>query len=146
MGEIATFAAGALQSEMGWQAIRNSFVGSAETSAMVVMIFLGADMMTAALALTGMPSAVADLVSHLPVAPLAVVGAVLRLYVLLGCVMDELSMLLLTVLVIFLAIMGLELWGLGAQDKAIWIGILALMTVGIGMTSPPVVAQCVGGQ
>lgn len=138
MGAVATFAAGALQGEMGWQAIKNSFVGSAETSAMVFMIFLGADMMNATLALTGMPSAVADLVSHLPVAPLAVVGAVLLLYVLLGCVMDELSMLLLTIPVLFPAIMGLELWGLGAQDKAIWFGILVLMTVGIGMIAPPV--------
>ena len=138
VGAVATFAAGALQGEMGWQAIKNSFVGSAETSAMVFMIFLGADMMNATLALTGMPSAVADLVSHLPVAPLAVVGAVLLLYVLLGCVMDELSMLLLTIPVLFPAIMGLELWGLGAQDKAIWFGILVLMTVGIGMIAPPV--------
>ena len=138
VGAVATFAAGALQGEMGWQAIKNSFVGSAETSAMVFMIFLGADMMNATLALTGMPSAVADLVSDLPVAPLAVVGAVLLLYVLLGCVMDELSMLLLTIPVLFPAIMGLELWGLGAQDKAIWFGILVLMTVGIGMIAPPV--------
>lgn len=138
VGAVATFAAGVIQDEMGWQAIKNSFIGSAETSAMVFMIFLGADMMNATLALTGMPSAVADLVSHLPVAPLAVLGAVLLLYVLLGCVMDELSMLLLTIPVLFPAIMGLELWGLGAQDKAIWFGILVLMTVGIGMIAPPV--------
>ena len=53
-------------------------------------------------------------------------------------VMGELSMLLLTIPVMFPAIMGLELWGLGAQDKAIWFGILVLMTVGIGMIAPPV--------
>lgn len=47
-------------------------------------------------------------------------------------------MLLLTIPVLFPAIMGLDLWGLGAQDKAIWFGILVLMTVGIGLIAPPV--------
>ncbi len=138
VGAVATFAAGLLQRELNLGGIKNSFIGSAETSAMVFMIFLGADMMNATLALTGMPAAVADFVSHLAVPPLAVVGAVLLLYVLLGCVMDELSMLLLTIPVLFPAIMGLDLWGLGAQDKAIWLGILVLMTVGIGLIAPPV--------
>ncbi|MFM8509343.1 MAG: TRAP transporter large permease subunit, partial [Betaproteobacteria bacterium] len=56
----------------------------------------------------------------------------------LGCVMDELSMMLLTIPVLFPAIMGLDLWGLNPEAKAIWFGILVLMTVGIGMTAPPV--------
>jgi TRAP-type C4-dicarboxylate transport system permease large subunit len=74
----------------------------------------------------------------LPISPLLVVSAVLVLYVVLGCVMDELSMLLLTIPVIFPAIMGLELWGLEKDMKAIWFGILVLMTVGIGLIAPPV--------
>ena len=52
--------------------------------------------------------------------------------------MDELSMLLLTIPVIFPAIMGLDLWGLTPEMKAIWFGILVLMTVGIGLIAPPV--------
>jgi TRAP-type C4-dicarboxylate transport system permease large subunit len=52
--------------------------------------------------------------------------------------MDELSMLLLTIPVIFPAVMGLELWGLKPEPKAIWFGILVLMTVGIGLVAPPV--------
>jgi hypothetical protein len=72
------------------------------------------------------------------VPPLVIVGAILLFYVLLGCVMDELSMLLLTIPVIFPAVMGLDLWGLQGQEKAIWFGILVLMTVGIGLIAPPV--------
>jgi TRAP-type C4-dicarboxylate transport system permease large subunit len=45
---------------------------------------------------------------------------------------------LLTIPVIFPAVMGLELFGLAPEAKAIWFGILVLMTVGIGMTMPPV--------
>jgi len=64
--------------------------------------------------------------------------AVMVLYVVLGCVMDELSVLLLTIPVIFPAIMQLDLWGLPTELKAIWFGILVLMTVGIGLIAPPV--------
>ncbi len=138
VGAVGTFIAGAVQRELGRDAIVRSFLGTAETSAMVFMIFLGADMMNSALAVTQMPAAVADWVSHLRVPPVSVVAAVLCLYVLLGCVMDELSMLLLTVPVIFPAVMGLELWGLNPESKAIWFGILVLMTVGVGLVAPPV--------
>jgi tripartite ATP-independent transporter DctM subunit len=138
VGAIATFIAGVARRELTWAGIGRSFLGTAETSAMVFLIFLGADMMNASLALTQMPAALANWVGHLQVPPLAIVAAVLAFYVLLGCVMDELSMLLLTIPVIFPAIMGLDLWGLNAESKALWFGILVLMTVGIGLIAPPV--------
>ena len=62
----------------------------------------------------------------------------LLLYVLLGAVMDELSMMLLTIPVIFPAVMQLPLMGLGPEQKAIWFGILVLMTVSFGLIAPPV--------
>jgi C4-dicarboxylate transporter DctM subunit len=94
--------------------------------------------MNSSLALTQMPARLADWVGHLQVPPLAIVGGIMLLYVVLGCVMDELSMLLLTIPVIFPAVMGLDLWGLTPEYKAIWFGILVLMTVGVGLVAPPV--------
>jgi tripartite ATP-independent transporter DctM subunit len=138
VGAVATFVAGWARGELRGAQIASSFLGTAETTAMVFLIFLGADMMNASLALTAMPAAVAAWVGGLAVPPLAIVAAVLLLYVLLGCVMDELSMLLLTIPVIFPAVMALDLWGLNAEAKAIWFGILVLMTVGIGLIAPPV--------
>jgi C4-dicarboxylate transporter DctM subunit len=138
VGAVGTFAAALMRRELSREGVVRSFLGTAETSAMVFMIFLGADMMNASLALTAMPRLLADWVAHLPVAPLVIVGVVMLFYVMLGCVMDELSMMLLTIPVLFPAIMGLDLWGLNPEMKAIWFGILVLMTVGIGMTAPPV--------
>ena len=138
VGAAATFVVGLARRELDGAGIRRSFLGTAETSAMVFLIFLGADMMNASLALTQLPAALASWVGTLPVSPLLIVGAVLAFYVLLGCVMDELSMMLLTIPVLFPTIMGLDLWGLTPELKAIWFGILVLMTVGIGMTAPPV--------
>jgi TRAP-type C4-dicarboxylate transport system permease large subunit len=56
----------------------------------------------------------------------------------LGGVMDEMSMILLTLPIIFPIIMGLDLYGLNAEQKAIWFGMLILMVVQIGLIAPPV--------
>ena len=138
VGALGTFIAGIAQRELKLDGIKRSFLGTAETTAMVFMIFLGADMMNASLALTEMPAKLTVWVSTLDIPPLAIVGCVLVMYVVLGCVMDELSMLLLTIPVIFPAVMALDLWGLPLESKAIWFGILVLMTVGIGLIAPPV--------
>ena len=138
VGAIATLVAGVAQGELDLRAIERCFIGAAETAAMVFMIFLGADMMNSALALTQMPAALAAWMTTLTIPPLAIIATILLLFVVLGCVMDELSMLLLTIPVLFPAVMGLDLWGLGAEDKAIWFGILVLMVVGFGLVAPPV--------
>jgi tripartite ATP-independent transporter DctM subunit len=138
IGALATFIAGLAKRELNIQKLKSALAGTAETSAMVFMIFLGADMMNTTLALTQMPAQVAGWITSLDVPPLMIILAILLLYVLLGCVMDELSMLLLTIPVIFPAVMGLDLFGLPPDLKAIWFGILVLVTVGIGLIAPPI--------
>ena len=69
---------------------------------------------------------------------LLVMVAILVVYILLGCVMDSLAMILLTIPVFYPVVMGLDFWGLGDTDKSIWFGILALMVVEIGLVHPPV--------
>jgi len=77
------------------------------------------------------------LVVSMNLAPLVVVGAILLLYVVLGAVMDELSMLLLTIPIFFPIIMQLN-FGMSPESTAIWFGVMVLMTVGFGMLAPPV--------
>ena len=66
-----------------------------------------------------------------------VVSAILLFYVVLGAVMDELSMILLTIPIFFPMIMGLD-FGMSKELTAIWFGIMVLMTVGFGLLAPPV--------
>ncbi len=138
VGAVLTLLVGVAKKELKSAGMKAALLSTAETTAMVFMIFLGADMMNATLALTEMPKMVALWVSSLPVAPLGIVAAILVLYIVLGCVMDELSMLLLTIPVIFPAVMTLDLWGLSYELKALWFGILVLMTVSFGLIAPPV--------
>jgi C4-dicarboxylate transporter DctM subunit len=104
---------------------------------MIFMIFIGADVMNAALALTQVPGQLANVVSSWGLSPVAVVAAVLLFYVVLGAVMDELSMILLTIPIFFPMIMALD-FGLSKEYTAIWFGIMVLMTVGFGLLAPPV--------
>ena len=112
--------------------------GTAEGSAMIFLILLGADLLNVFLALSQLPVELAHWVGGSGLSPLLVLLSMLLVYVVLGCVMDSLSMILLTVPIFFPIVMGLDYWGLGATDKAIWFGVLALMVVEIGLITPPV--------
>ena len=104
---------------------------------MIFMIFLGADLMNSALSLTQVPAQLASVVNGWGLSPLMVVSAILLFYVVLGAVMDELSMILLTIPIFFPMIMGLD-FGMSKELTAIWFGIMVLMTVGFGLLAPPV--------
>ncbi len=138
VGAASTFLTAVLKRELSFAAFQRSFLGTAETTAMVFLIFLGADMLNGALALSQMPAQLAQLITGLEVPPVAVIGVILLFYVLLGCVMDELSMIILTIPIVMPVVMALEVFGLPASEKAIWFGILVLSVVEIGLIAPPV--------
>lgn len=137
VGAAATFVAALVKGEMTRGKFVTSFLSTAETSAMIFLIFLGADVMNAALTLTQTPAQLAALVQGWGLPPVVVVSAILLLYVVLGAVMDELSMILLTIPIFFPLIMGLD-FGMTKELTAIWFGVMVLMTVGFGMLAPPV--------
>jgi C4-dicarboxylate transporter, DctM subunit len=138
IGAAATFLAALLRGELTRHKLLECFYDTAVTSGMIFMIFLGADVMNSALALSQFPAALSEIVKGLGLPPLAVVAGILVFYVVLGCVMDELSMILLTLPIFLPTIIGLDLFGLPTDLKLIWFGILVLMVVEIGLIAPPV--------
>jgi tripartite ATP-independent transporter DctM subunit len=137
VGAATTFLTALLKGEMTLDKLKECFFGTAVSAAMIFLIFLGADLMNSALALTQVPNQLAAVVGGWGVSPLLVVVAILLFYVLLGAVMDELSMLLLTIPIFFPIVMGLD-FGMPKESAAIWFGIMVLMTVGFGLIAPPV--------
>jgi C4-dicarboxylate transporter, DctM subunit len=137
VGAAATFVAALLKREITWAGFKQCFYATAESSAMIFMIFMGADLMNSALALTQVPAQLSSVVQGFGLPPLAVVGAIMLFYVMLGAVMDELSMILLTIPIFFPLVMGLD-FGMPKESVAIWFGIMVLMTVGFGLLAPPV--------
>jgi C4-dicarboxylate transporter DctM subunit len=137
VGAAATFVAALLKREMTWTKFKQCFYATAESSAMIFLIFIGADLMNSALALTQVPGQLAAVVGGWGLSPIMVVTAILLFYVVLGAVMDELSMLLLTIPIFFPMVIGLD-FGMPRESVAIWFGIMVLMTVGFGLLAPPV--------
>ncbi|MFO1349510.1 MAG: TRAP transporter large permease [Gammaproteobacteria bacterium] len=125
------------QGQMRWGGLVDCLKSTAEASAMIFLIFLGAELYNAFLALTQMPAQAAAMIGASDLAPHAVLIAMLILYLFLGCVMDSLSMILLTVPIFFPIIIALD-FGLTPEHTAIWFGILALMVVEVGLITPPV--------
>ena len=137
VGAAATFIAALLKRELTWAKVRQCFLSTAASSAMIFLIFIGADLMNSSLALTQVPAQLAEVIKGWEVAPVLVVTGILLFYVILGAVMDELSMILLTIPIFFPVIMGLD-FGMPAESVAIWFGVMVLMTVGFGLLAPPV--------
>jgi tripartite ATP-independent transporter DctM subunit len=137
VGAIAMLLIGILRRTLGLAEIRSSLIQTAETSAMIFAILLGAEVFNAFLALTQVPDQAAQLIAGTGWPPYAVLASLLVFYVILGGVMDELAMILLTLPVFFPIVVGLD-FGMPPDDVAIWFGILVLIVVAIGMTAPPI--------
>ena len=117
--------------------IIGSVRSTGEQTGMIFLILLGAEMYNAFLARTNMPQVMATWVAGLGYSPYLIMVIIVAIYILLGCLMDSLSMLLLTIPIFFPVVMGLN-FGMTPEHTAIWFGILALIVVELGLIHPPV--------
>ncbi len=137
VGCIAVLAVGLARRSLAWVEIQAAFFATAETTAMIFAILLGAEIFNAYLALTQAPDLLALWVTDQGFAPYGVLVALLLTYLVLGAVMDELAMILLTLPVFFPVMTALD-FGMTSEQVAIWFGIMVLAVVGIGLTAPPI--------
>jgi tripartite ATP-independent transporter DctM subunit len=138
VGVVATLAVGLARRTLPPRAIREALLATAESTAMIFVILLGAEIFNSFLALSQAPDMLAVWITEQGFPPYGVLALLLLTYILLGAVMDELAMILLTLPVFFPVVTALD-FGLGsAEETAIWFGILVLVVVGIGLTAPPI--------
>jgi len=130
---VAAWAAGGLSAKT----LKEAIYGTAIATGMIFMIVLGAGLYNTFLALSQLPQEMAQWVGGQGMSPWLVLTTILVIYLLLGCVMDSLSMILLTIPIFFPMIMGLD-FGLTPEETAIWFGILVLIVVEVGLITPPV--------
>ena len=137
VGAIAMLVIGVAQRSLSWNDIIEALRQTAETSGMIFIILLGAEIFGAFLALSRLPTIAAEIIGGSGLSPYVVLIVMLAFYILLGAVMDELAMILLTLPVFFPVIQALD-FGMPPDEVAIWFGILVLIVVGIGLTAPPI--------
>ena len=110
---------------------------TAITSAMIFLVLLGAEFFNSFIALTQLPNQLGEVALQNNLSPYLIVACILVLYLILGCLMDSLAMILLTIPVFFPLIMTLD-FGMSTEETAIWFGILTLIVVEVGLITPPV--------
>ena len=137
VGAAGTFIAALASGEMSWPRLTESILSTASASAMIFLIILGASIYNNFLSLTQLPQEASAWVGTQGFSPWFVLTIVLIMYLLFGCVMDSLSMVLLTVPIIF-PIMSMLDFGMSVNDFGLWFGILVLIVVEVGLITPPV--------
>ncbi|WP_172329083.1 TRAP transporter large permease [Mangrovicoccus sp. HB161399] len=137
VGVTLTLAFGILKGGLTPRIVMECLIETAASTAMIFAIVFGADIFNVALALSRMPAEVAAYFSAADIAPMVILMAMIAFYLVMGCVMDSLSMILLTVPVFFPTVMALD-FGLLPEQQAMWFGIITLVVVEIGLITPPV--------
>lgn len=131
IGASGAFFIALLRGKLTVNSLINTLVSSVRTTAMLFFLVIGAVLFSNFINLAGLPDSLRDMVMGLDVSPVVVILAVIAIYVLLGCVLESMSMILLTVPVFYPMIdaMGFDL---------IWFGILVVVVTEISLITPPV--------
>ena len=137
VGAVATFLLAVTHGGMRLQGFLDALVETGATSAMIFLILLGADVFNAFLGFSRLPVWAADLFQNSGLSPYLVILGMIGLYLVLGCVMDSLAMILITIPIFWPIVAALN-FGLDPEDLKLWFGIIVLSVVEIGLITPPV--------
>lgn len=137
VGAVGTGILAVMRGGMRLKGFLDAIYEAAVSSAMIFFIVTGAAVFSSFLAYTQLPQAVAHWLADSGMHPWVVMVMILLIYLALGCVMDSLSMILLTIPIFFPAIMQLD-FGMSPEETALWFGIVALIVVEVGLITPPV--------
>lgn len=117
--------------------LKVALLETAKTSGMIYLILLGAEMLKIFMSRGGVPQAAVVIMQSSRLDPITILLLMLLSLIILGCLMDSLSMILLAMPFFWPVIDGLD-FGLDPEELKIWFGILALIVVELGLITPPV--------
>ncbi len=129
-GVLGVLIVAALFRQLTWEAIWKSLEGTVRVSAMVLIIVMAATTFSQILALSGATNGIVAAVTKFDVAPMAIVCIMFGILLIMGCLMDQVSMMMITVPIFFplIAALGLD---------PIWFGVIMLLTLEIAGITPP---------
>lgn len=120
-----------LQGSLTWDTFREGLMGATVTSCMIAFILAGAAVLTTAMGFTGLPRQLAAWIGEMGLSPMMLLAALTLLFIVLGCFLDGISMVVLTTAVIMplVAAAGFDL---------VWFGIYLVVVVEMAQITPPV--------
>ena len=131
VGAVGAWLLGVARGRLGWRTTWDALIDALRTSVSIFAVMIGALLFGYFLTITQVPQQVAGFLTGLPISPLAVLVLILLLYMALGCVLDSLAMMVLTVPILFPVVTQLGF-------DPIWFGIIVVVTIEIGLITPPV--------
>ena len=131
IGAVGAFAISALRRRMTVSNTREALMETVKTTAMIFTILIGALTLNNLMVFSGIAAALSGFVSGLDMHPMAVMVVILLIYLIMGCFLDALAMILLTVPIFFPIITNLGF-------DPVWFGVIVVMVVELGLITPPI--------
>ena len=131
VGAVGAFAIGVLRGKLPGASILQALLQATRTAAAVFTVLIGALLFGYFLTITQTPQHVTGFLTGLGVGPYGVLALILLMYLALGCLMDAMAMIILTVPIVFPVVTALGF-------DPIWFGVVIVMTVELGLIHPPV--------
>jgi tripartite ATP-independent transporter DctM subunit len=131
LGVIGGLILSAAQKSLTWDSFIQSLLGATRTSAMIAFILAGSSFLSLAMGFTGLPRALAEWISTMHLTPIALVAALTVFYIILGCFLDGISAVVLTMAVI-------EPMVRAAGFDMIWFGIFLMVVIEMAQITPPI--------
>ncbi|MCB5363313.1 TRAP transporter large permease [Pusillimonas sp. CC-YST705] len=130
VGAIGTLLIAWSRGGLSWQVLSKALIETASTTAMIFLIIIGSALYATFLSVTGISGSLKSFVHSMGVAPIVVLLLILLIYVVLGCFMDSMGMMLLTIPVFYPVTVQLGI-------DPILFGVLVVMVVEVGLITPP---------
>jgi C4-dicarboxylate transporter, DctM subunit len=131
LGVVGALALSGVQGSMNWKTFRDSLMGATRLYCMIALILAGAAFLTLAMGYIGLPRHLAEWIGSIGLAPFWLLFGLMIFYIVLGCFLDGISMVVLTMGVILPTI-------LKAGIDPIWFGIFIVLVVEMAQITPPV--------
>jgi len=131
LGVVGALVLSLTQGSLNWQTFRESLLGATRLYCMIALILSGAAFLTLSMGYIGLPRHLAEFIATLGLSPLALIVLLMAFYILLGCFLDGISMIVLTMGVILPTIQS-------AGIDLIWFGIFVVIVVEMAQITPPV--------
>jgi tripartite ATP-independent transporter DctM subunit len=131
IGAAITFLVTVLRGRLTRQLLIATLSETASTTGMIYMVLIGANVLTYFVTASGMPAAMVEAIQHLGLPPLLVIGVLLVIYIILGAVFEEVSVMLITLPFVLPMITGFGY-------SPVWWGIINVIVIEIGMICPPI--------
>jgi C4-dicarboxylate transporter DctM subunit len=131
VGVLGALVLSALQGSLNWATFKESLMGGTRLYCMIALILAGASFLTLAMGYIGLPRHLAEWIGSLDLSPVALLAVLMLFYIVLGCFLDGISMVVLTMGVILPTVQkaGIDL---------IWFGIFIVLVVEMAQITPPV--------